>query len=1059
MISPLRFPLALLFGLLLIAGCRPSYPVDDPTLPEVVDFNFHVKPILSDRCFACHGPDANKREADLRLDQPESAVRTRLESGKFALVPGSIHKSQVFHRITSQDPDEQMPPPESNLSLTQREIALLAKWIEQGAEYKDHWSLIPVSPQQPPTVNNEDWMRNPIDQFILASLEEKGWTPNGEADKETLLRRITLDLTGLPPTIEEIDAFLDDKSENAYEEVVDRLLQSDAYAEQMALEWMDIARYADSHGYSQDGYRYMWPWRDWVIQAFKDNLPFDQFVTWQLAGDLLPSPSQDQRLATAFLRNQRINSEGGIVPAEYLVEYAVERTATVGTAFMGLTFECARCHDHKYDPISQKEFYQFYAYFNNVNEAGLVQKDGNSGPQLLIKDAAAQQNIDSLNQRIVQQHELRRKREQELQNQPPALISVDPNASLEVDLDFDRDVIDNEKKGIVVDARNRNRKHGHYGNPSYEKGDAGQVLKFTAYDGITLDQEVANFDRSDPFSFQFDLKPHPEGDDMVIFIKIAGKNEGYRGYMLNLDDGRLAFQMISAYPANLVHIRAETPLPMKTWTQVGITYDGSGKAAGLRLYVNGRPVASEILFDQLSQTIRHSRRPKLRIGGKMQEQLVIDEGFGLVDDFRIYQRELSALEIRMAFDGSNEPAQYDVDLQRAHFLAQQDDIYRRETSRLQSLLAEKNRLLDGLPGIMVMDDLPNPRPAFVLARGQYDAPGERVFPDTPEFILPFPSTLEKNRMGIAQWLLHEDHPLTARVTVNRYWQKYFGKGLVATPEDFGSQGTLPTHPALLDWLAHNFREANWDIKAFQKLIVMSATYRQSSAVSPEKRRLDPANDWLARGPSYRLSAEVLRDQVLAASGLLVRKIGGPSVKPYQPAGLWSEKSFFSEVLKKYEPSTGADLYRRSMYTFWRRTAPPPSMILFDAPTRDHCTVRRQRTNTPLQALVLLNDPQFVEAARVLAARMLQTHPGDREKQVLTAFRLLSGQKPTPKALQLLLALYDEEEEAFNTEPAEAQALIQIGEAATADHPDVSQLAALTVVCNTLMSFDEVVMKR
>ena len=1041
--------LALVF---IVIGCQPSYNDSEGSLPEVVDFNFHVKPILADRCFACHGPDASTREADLRLDEPESAIEERLESGNFAIVPGNLRKSQVFRRIISDDPEKQMPPAGSNLTLSENEVALLARWIEQGAEYKPHWSLLALNEPEHLDVDDDAWIQNPIDRFVLSTLKQKGWVPSPQADKEILIRRVTLDLTGLPPTLSEIDAFLADSNEDAYEKLVDRLLNTDAYAERMAMEWLDVARYADSHGYSQDGYRYMWPWRDWVIEAFSENMPFDKFVTWQLAGDLLPDATQEQRLATAFLRNQRINSEGGIVPAEYLVEYGVERAATVGTAFMGLTLECARCHDHKYDPISQKEFYEVYAFFNNVNEAGLVQKDGNSGPQVLLADSTTKQRIGELAEQIQKQRQKIDARKRDVKVVDLNAVEVFQNKALTAYLDF-------EGEHLSEDRINSRLSHSIKGEPEQEDGYAGWGLRFTPYDGVNVDSEVADFDRSDPFTFSFWLKPYQESDYMVVLIKMASKNDGYRGYSLTLDQGKPTLRMISAYPANLIEVQSEKALPKGSWSHVVVSYDGLGSANGVRMYVNGFSVPMEIGFDQLSQSIRFERPPRLQVGGRMQEQLEIDDGYAVIDELRIHRRAISELEARLLADGKQNGVKYNADLKKAHYLSQQDPVYLSEKDRLFSLIKERHSLLDTLRGVMVMDELPTPRPAYVLGRGHYLSPEEQVFPNTPDVILPYPGGLPKNRLGFAQWLLLEDHPLTARVTVNRYWQMYFGTGLVKTVEDFGNQGDLPTHPELLDWLAYTFRENGWDIKALQKLIVMSATYRQRSQVDLERRRADPENQWLARGPSHRLSAEMLRDQALAASGLLVRKIGGESVKPYQPHGLWSEKSFFSNVLKAYEPDTGDKLYRRSMYTFWRRTAPPPTMVLFDAPTRDNCTVRRQQTNTPLQALVLLNDPQFVEASRVLAGRVLMQFPDDPASQITHAYRALSGLNPTPAVEALLLDLYLEAEEDFQEAPQDAHSLLAIGEAPGLGHLDPMQQAALTVVCNTIMSFDEVVMKR
>ena len=1037
---------------LLIFGCQPTYEYEADDLPVVVDFNFHVKPILSDRCFQCHGPDANQREAGLRLDLAASAIDSRLESGGFAIVPGNLRKSKLFHRIVSTDPDVQMPPLESNLSLSAREIALLSRWIAQGAEYKSHWSFLPIANPAPPELET-DWVKNPIDQFILTALSEQQLTPESKADKETLLRRVTLDLTGLPPTIEEIDTFLADDQPDAFESVIDHLMQTDAYAERMAMDWLDVARYADSHGYSLDGYRYMWPWRDWVIDAFKQNMPFDQFVTWQLAGDLLPEASQKQKLATAFLRNQRLNAEGGIVPEEYLVEYAVDRTATTSTAFLGLTVECARCHDHKYDPISQREFYELYAFFNNVNELGEIRGDGNDGPQVLIMSEETENRIAALELEIDQVESQMSRRAAQIHSGeiPEVLISL--NEALLSRLDFESPDLQR-----VTDAVVSGRSFTFLGEVESAEGYTGNGLKFTPYDALEYPTDFAAFDRADPFSFSFWVRPFSSSGSMVLLMKNAGKNDSERGYEIALAENRLSVKLNSVYPSNRVEVHSQQQLEPETWTHVVVSYSGSGTAEGVSIYLNGEVEKSNVLADNLSQSIvsKTKLRP-LRIGWKRMYQKELDEGYAVIDDLRVYGRMLSGIEAALLYDAQVPAERHDSAAKKNHFVAQQDVQYQRLRASWRSLMKARNSIQDTLAGVMVMDDMTVPRPTHILDRGVYDAPGEQVYPSTPESILPFDANLPRNRLGFARWLTDERHPLTARVAVNRYWQLFFGRGLVETTEDFGSQGALPSHPELLDWLASRFIEGGWDIRSMQKLILMSATYQQRSTTSADKRAADPDNVWMSRGPSHRLPAETLRDQALAASGLLVQKVGGPGVKPYQPPGLWAEKSEFT-ILNEYVPDKGDDRYRRGMYTFWRRTSPPPAMILFDAPTRDMCTVRRQQTTTPFQALVLLNDPQFVEAARALAERILISRPGDVVQQIELGYRLLTGMHPSGEAKQLLVDLFNEEYTAFENQPAEATALLGEDYKMRSEMHDVATLAAMVVVTNTMMSLQESVFK-
>ncbi len=731
-------------------------------VPDQVDYNLHVRPLLSDRCFACHGPDANKRESGYRLDTEEGAYAAlRDRPDVFGIVPGNIQHSEVVNRINSEDPSQVMPPPASNLSLSPTEKEILIRWINQGAKWKKHWSFIPLAEQ--PSPENASWAQNDIDNWVAQKYKEKGFLPSEKATKERLLRRVSFDLTGLPPADALRTSFLSDNSPNAFEKVIDELFASPAYGEHMATSWLDLARYSDTHGYQDDLERIMWPWRDWVIKAFNENMAYDQFVTWQLAGDLLPNPTKEQILATAFNRNHKITQEGGVIQEEYRVEYVTDRVNTFGKAFMGLTLECAKCHDHKYDPISQKEFFSVYSFFNSVPEKGRIDYGEIPEPKIKISEA--------------------------------------------------------DLKG---------------------------VLKFV---------NASNF----------------KGDDLSL---------------------------------------------------------------------------------------------------------------------------------------------------------------------------------------MVMKDSVKPRPTYVLNRGQYDAYGEQVYPTTPAAVNPFGDELSKDRMGLAKWLFAKENPLTARVAVNRIWQSFFGKGLVNTPADFGNQGSLPSHPELLDDLAYEFMTSDWDIQAIQRKILLSATYQQSSKVSSELLEQDPENKWLTRGPRYRMTFEMIRDNVLAASGLLDREIGGPSVKPYQPDGLWAETT--SGVgLTNYIPDQGKSLYRRSLYTFWKRTVPPPAMLTFDAASRDLCEVDRQNTNTPLQALVMMNDPQILEASRVLAYQVIKEKKSEKDRMKL-AFEKILGRSPTTQETEILSSFLSKEKQRFTAEPHQAEAYLTVGQ-----YPQENQtpeVAAYMSMINTIFNLDEAISK-
>ncbi|GAB4041318.1 PSD1 and planctomycete cytochrome C domain-containing protein [Spirosoma jeollabukense] len=767
----------MIVGFVWIFQSCTNHSADEESLPDVVSYNFDIRPILSDKCSACHGPDANKREAGLRLDVPESAFKALKEHpGAHAVVAGKPELSQVFLRISSQDTSMLMPPVNSGLKLSTREIKLIEKWLRQGATYEKHWAF--VAPKKPalPAISKKDWPKNEIDYFILQKHEQKGLAPNDEADKERLLKRLSLDLTGLPPSLAMMDHFLADKSANAYEKAVDQLLKNPAYGEKMALHWLDLARYADSHGYQDDGYRTQWPWRDWVIHAFNKNMHYNDFVTWQLAGDFLSSPKgwggpgtpdKEQLLATGFNRNHKITEEGGVIPEEYRTMYVTDRTDLFGKGLLGVTMECAHCHDHKYDPFSQKEYYKLFAFFNNVKEIGIESVIG--GPDTYAKKP---------------------------------LMEI-------------------------------------------------------------CDEDVK---------------------DLLSFVN-------------KLDTNKLI--------------------------------------------------------------------------------------------------------------------------------------------------------------VSVMTDLDTTRKTFILKRGVYDAPGDEVEPGTPNAILPFKDSYPKNRLGLAKWMFDRQNPLTARVYVNQVWQEFFGKGIVKTPGDFGMQGELPSHPELLDWLAVDFMEHNWDIKRLVKQLVTSATYRQSAVISPEKLRTDPDNKYLARGPRYRIEAEFVRDLVLSSSGLLNRTIGGPSVKPYQPPGLWEGATSGRGLLSMYVQDHGAKLYRRGMYTLIKRTVPPPSMAIFDASNRDLCEVRRLKTNTPLQALVMLNDPTVLEASRVLAANLLREKNGVNDK-INKAFRLIVNRKPTEKETAVLTSYY--ENELKKLDKAQAEKALAVGEYPIPKEVDKVKLAAMMRIVSTIYNLEETITK-
>jgi len=1070
--------MALLRGL---GSCkRHAYGNDSllATLPEEVDFNFHVKPILSDRCFACHGPDANKREGNLRLDTEEGAFAAVDSLGKrHALVAGNLGSSQVFARITSKDPELVMPPPNSNLKLSEYEIAVLAKWIDQGAQWKEHWSF--TAPQRPgmPKVKGEKWVKTSLDRFVLKQLEEKELQPSAEAAKETLLRRVSFDLTGLPPTVAEVDAFVKDQSPDAYEKVVNRLLASPHYGERMAVEWLDVARYADSHGYQDDGMRNSWPWRNWVIHAYNRNLPYDRFITWQLAGDLLPSPTRNQLLATSFNRNHPQTQEGGVVDEEYRVEYVADRTNTFGKAFLGLTVECARCHDHKYDPISQKDYYSLSAFFNNNHDSGIIPYNGEASPTLILPSREAEAKLAFIREKIaplekaIQPASYRQNYlgwRQEAAKTPDRFTVNSQNLVGRFSFEDPQDAkkLRNEaptKLTAKVDG-DKDKK------PVVVPGKFGKARKFIGDAGFTFGKEL-DFDRHQPFTISVWVNLLKNGEQGTIFAKSNGEFEGYRGYRVLLNpDNTLSVSFSYVWPANAIDFKTLDKLEANRWHHLALTYDGSSKASGVKLFLDGRETRRTVFTDNLHKSILYGEKKshwserRFMIGRDFRSSI---ENLA-VDEFRAYRRQLSTLEVRELQGQANpiaallktQPDKLTDDQDRElfeYYRLNYDPPFRRHLDTLTRLRDQENQLLTDQPEVMIMQERKLKRPTHILDRGAYDAPKERVAPNTPAKLVAFDKWLSPDRLGLARWLLHKEHPLTSRVVVNRFWAVCFGKGLVNTPDDFGNQGALPSHPELLDFLAVHFMESGWNVKAFMKMLVMSATYRQSSVPSAIALERDPDNTLLSRGPSFRLSAEHIRDNALAASGLLVPKIGGPSVYPYQPAGIWEALATRNKT--HYEQGKGGDLYRRSLYTVWKRSSPPPSLMNFDAPDRYLCTVKRQKTATPLQSLVLMNDPQFVEASRKLAERMMKEGGVSPEARIGYAFKALTSRAPRPRELTLLKELYAEELAGFQKEPLRANRLLAAGDSKRDTSLDTAQLAACTMVATTVMNFDEFVMKR
>jgi Protein of unknown function (DUF1553)/Protein of unknown function (DUF1549)/Concanavalin A-like lectin/glucanases superfamily/Planctomycete cytochrome C len=1017
-------------------------PFSSTAAEEKISFAREILPILSNSCYYCHGPDKANQKADLRLDIRADAIAAG------AIDPLHPEKSEMLIRIFSQDPEEIMPQPEAHRELTDTQKDLIKKWLYQGAEYEPHWAFTaPAATIPVPETADQTWSKNPIDQFILARLEKEKLKPSAPAPPERWLRRVSFDLTGLPPTQPEIDAYLADHEPTAAETVVDRLLASPHFGERMATPWLDVARYADSFGYQADIGTEAWPYRDWVIQSFNANLPFDQFITQQVAGDLLENPTRDQRLATTFNRIHRKTNEGGSVPEEFRQDGISDRVHTVSTAFMALTFECSKCHDHKFDPITAKDYYSLGAFFNNIQEAGLIQggEDGDSilpQPSLQLPSAEQEKTLASLRSDTVTAEaaltDFIKSAEPEFQSWRTAgkpFPTPDQVGLFHLD----------ETSGTALKNEIDEKKPGETAGNPLVPGKLGNAL-LSDGDNLTKLPDLGITHADQPFSVSLWLKPAAIHERAVVFTNSSSFDLPFSGYELMLEDNHLTWTLERELPGCAASISSKTKIPANEWTHVTVTNDGSRKAAGLRIFINGQATETTVASDNLTRDFQIGEGLNLMARGR-------DVGMknGMVDEVAVYHRAISAAEVAAQFTGKPVSADTEPTLLREYYFSAVNQTARDLTCKINALRAAYRTEQKGVREIVTMREAAGTVPAHILIRGDYASIGEEVSRETPAWLPPFPTDQPRNRLGFAKWLTAPNHPLTARVTINRIWQEMFGTGIVATSENFGLQGSQPSHPALLDWLARDFMNHGWDQKRAIRQMVLSATYRQDSTASPALRERDPANSLLARGPSRRLTAEMLRDSALALSGLLSGKIGGSPAMPYQaPGSMWKVLNNF---LPDYKQDTGEGLYRRSLYTYWRRTTTPPNMMIFDATTRDVCATRRQVTNTPLQPLVMLNDPQFVEAARKLGERILQNAESTDDARAKWAYREVLGKFPAATQLPILLEIITEQRELFKSKPSDAAALLKIGDSKRDTALDPIEAATFTTFAQSLLNLD------
>lgn len=1049
--------IAAVICLAALSGSSSLAQQSPPDSQAKIDFQRQIRPILSDNCFLCHGPDKGTRMVDLRLDIREGAFSTR-KNGT-VIVPGKPEESLLIKRIYSDNLAFRMPPVFSHKTLTQTQKDTIRTWIEQGAQWKDHWAFIaPVRPPVP-RVKNANWPKNPIDNFILASLDAHGLPPAPEAGRHALIRRVTLDLTGLPPTPAEVQAFVEDRSPDAYEKVVDRLLASPHYGEQRAHYWLDAARYADTHGLHIDNYREIWPYRDWVIGAFNRNLPFDQFTIEQLAGDLLPNPTLEQRIATGFHRCNVTTNEGGTIPAEVAAIYAKDRADTTGTVWLGLTVGCATCHDHKFDPISQKDYYSLTSFFRNTTQNPMDGNVPDTPPSVVVPRAEDREQWDKLNAERV--------RLQQALNQSTLVT----NRKFEKWLasSAHRSSLSYESSSNILPVLLPSGITAGEGPPG-----TGTALHFGNEASVSL-PNVSEIDTDKPFSISTWVYLPKTRETYVVASQLEGSDAGkMKGWAVELDSGvvgvsgqapsiRLAGEdkkYLSARPVQDFELKPET------WYHIVFAYDGSRQRAGLSLYVNGEFVPTYGTgedLEPLNSSIKVSAPLTL---GKEGAQYFSG---GAISDFRVLDKRVDEVEAKLLYlsgtvaaAARKMPSTLSEDERKAlrtYYTYARDPKTRKMVARLREVDAERYAIARRGAIALVMQERTDTQPmAHVLYRGQYDQPRDEVHPKVPSVLPPMPESFPRNRLGLARWLVDAYNPLTARVTVNRFWQEVFGTGIVKTVEDFGSQGEPPLHPELLDWLAVDFRESGWDVKRFFRLMVTSATYRQAAVATDQKIERDPDNRLLSRGPRFRMDAEMVRDYALAASGLLNATIGGPSVKPYQPMNIWETVAMDMSNTRFYKRDTGDKLYRRSLYTFWKRSAPPSSMDIFNAPARETCTVRRERTDTPLQALLTMNDPQFVEAARTLAQHALLSSPQELNGQINYMADRLLARDLEAKELEIASRSYNDFLSYYTSKPADAGKLLSAGESRADPRLPKPEFAAMTMIANELLNLDEVLVK-
>jgi mono/diheme cytochrome c family protein len=1049
---------------LLFLLAAPAYAAPNAA-PEKIGFNKDVRPILADNCFACHGPDPGSRKAGLRLDTEAGFFEDRGEGP--TVVRGKPLQSPLYQRIVTKDEDEIMPPKKSHKQLSPAQMEIIRRWIEQGAPWQAHWSFI--KPERPalPETKNKKWAKTPIDRFILARLEKAGLTPAPEADKYVLARRVSLDLTGLPPSPEALQAFVADKSPDAYEKLVDKLLASPQYGEHRARYWLDAARYADTHGLHFDNYREMWPYRDWVIKAFNKNQPFDKFTIDQIAGDLLPNPTQDQLVATGFQRCNITTNEGGTIVEENLANYARDRVETTGWVFLGLTANCASCHDHKFDPITAKDFYSMSAFYRNTTQGGLDGniKDGRGPVMTVITDPDDQLRYDELPRLIKEAKakvEARKKEATAEFDKWQTTANADavklPSEALAVHAPLTEGAGD--EIGVTTNAALKIKATGAVEWKADGKLGAAPVIKA----GATFDLgNLGDFEKNQSFSYGAWVKPTGVGSG-AVFARMD-EDSDYRGWDLWAEEKNFAVHVINKWPENALKVStSDNPMKPNEWQHVFVTYDGSAKFEGVKIFINGTPVKTRAAENRLKDTIRTT--VPLRIGQRSKGQYFLN---GQVQDVRIYTRKLEPGEVKTLAEGAvlktllaTPPDKRSAPQKQTlldYYLTNLDQPFRETTASVSRMEQERESIKAKYPITHIQQEKADSKPmAAVLMRGQYDKLGEKVEAGVFAALNPMPKDAPKNRLGLAQWLVDAENPLTARVTVNRYWQEVFGTGIVKTVEDLGIMGESPTHPELLDWLAVEFRESGWDTKKLFKLMVTSATYRQAAITTPEKRAADRENRLLSRGPRFRMDAEMIRDYALAASGTLSPKMGGPGVKPYNPDGLWEVVGMAGGDTRNYRRDKGENLYRRSVYNFWKRMSPPANLEIFNAPAREVSCVRRERTNTPLQALVVMNDPQFVEAARNLAQAALKAEGKSDDKTLdFIANRLLCRPLKVEERKVLTSGLKEIAAE-YEAKPDEAKALIAVGESKPDAEIPAPKLAAWTMISSQMMNLDEVLNK-